>query len=53
MIFFRVKHLEHTTYRPAEHGQTPEAIRAAQMLSDPWFEWAFDEPQDAGGRARL
>ena len=53
MIFFRVKHREHTTYRPAEHGQTPEAIRAAQMLSDPWFEWVFDGPQDAEGQARL
>jgi hypothetical protein len=38
-VFFRVKHAEHTIYRPEEHGRTPESRRAAAMLSDPWMEW--------------
>ena len=56
MIFFRVKHRDHTVYRPAEHGRTPEAIHAAKMLCDPWFEWTIGEeqPGDTGtAKARL
>ncbi|HCK12491.1 TPA: hypothetical protein DHW51_00095 [Candidatus Poribacteria bacterium] len=38
MVFFRIRHHQHTEYRPGEH-HTSEMLHMTAVLSDPWLEW--------------